>query len=76
MGQLTIYLDDKTIKKIEDAAKLEECSLSKWAKSKLTKALEKDWPSGYFDIFGSLKNSELERPKELSYSEDTIREMP
>ena len=41
MGQLTMSLDDRTLKKIEDAAKLEECSLSKWAKSKLTKAFSK-----------------------------------
>ena len=75
MGQLTIYIDDVTLKKIEDAAKLEDCSLSKWAKSKLTKALEKDWPSGYFDLFGSLRGNELERPKQLDYADDSRREV-
>ena len=42
MGQLTIYLDSKTQKKLEAAAKRKAVSLSGWAREHLAKAADED----------------------------------
>lgn len=62
MAQLTVYLDEKTRRRIERAAREGDVSVSQWVKDKLTQALERDWPAGYFDLFGSLKDGDLVRP--------------
>ena len=63
MPQLTVYIDDKTLKGIESAAKSSRSSISKWVKLKLAYALHSSWPEGFFDLLGSLKNSGLKRPE-------------
>jgi hypothetical protein len=76
MAQLTVYLDEKTRRRIERAAREGDVSVSQWVKGKLTEALERDWPAGYFDLFGSLKGSDLARPAQPPLSSDTRREAP
>ncbi|MBI2119965.1 MAG: toxin-antitoxin system, antitoxin component [Elusimicrobia bacterium] len=73
MAQLTVYIDDKTLKQIDIAAKREHTSISKWVKVRLSTALETKWPAHYFDLFGSLSKEDLERPKQLDFSKDTRR---
>lgn len=76
VGQLTIYLDEKTQKKARRAAKREGKSLSGWARERLGKAADEGqtWPSGYFDLMGCLGDSALESPPELSHGDDAARE--
>ncbi len=64
MPQLNVYLDGKLLRKIQAAAKMEGCSISKWVRNKLTHAMQKTWPEGYFDVFGSLSDVDLRRPKQ------------
>lgn len=52
MSQLTIYLDDSTLKKVSRAAQSEKSSVSLWVKKQLTRALKSAWPEGYFDLYG------------------------
>ncbi len=73
MAQLTVYIDDKTLKQIDIAAKRDHTSISKWVKTRLTTALQTTWPGNYFDLIGSLSKEELERPKQLSLSKDIRR---
>ena len=44
MPQLSLYIDDETLKKIEREAKKEKISLSKWVRKTLNKSLKKNWP--------------------------------
>ena len=74
MAQLTIYLDDESIHKISEAAARENSSVSRWVKSRLLTALETQWPSGYFDVFGSLLDADLERPNQPDTNRDAHRE--
>ena len=74
MAQLTIYLDDDTIKRIENAAGHEHSSISKWVKNRLLESLEKQWPSDFFSLQGSLSEGDLMEPPELDFSQDTPRE--
>lgn len=74
MAQLTVYIDEKTLKKIGFAAQAERSSISQWVKSRLTCSLESSWPEGYFNLFGRLKKINLKRPSPLKLYQDIDRE--
>ncbi len=75
MGQVTIYLDDQTIREIETAAGREHLSVSRWVKERVKKSLHSEWPSGYFEkTFGALKDIDFAAPSELPFSLDAPRE--
>lgn len=74
MAQLTVYIDEETRKKIEMAAKNANSSVSQWVKARLTEALQQNWPENYFELFGSLGKSDLERPPELGFENDAPRQ--
>lgn len=74
MSQLTIYLDDESIRKIENAAALEKSSVSKWVKSKLIQSLENQWPTNYFGLLGSLAHDDFPAASKLDFSQDAPRE--
>ena len=74
MAQLTIYLDDKILKKIGASARQEKTSVSSWVKRKLTSVLDSEWPAGYFNVFGSLKDDDtFEVPAEIPWDRDCRR---
>ena len=74
MPQISLYIDESTLKKVETLAKNEHKSLSKWVRIKIKNAIEKTWPDNYFTLFGSVKDNQFERPKELELKSDVIRE--
>ncbi len=73
MGQLTVYINDDILKKIEKAAKHEHTSISKWVKERLEKSFDQRWPGGYAEILGSLKGMNMKRPKQPPLSKDVRR---
>ena len=73
MSQLTIYVDDKTLKKIEGAARREKTSISKWAREHLAAAADGSWPDTFIATFGSLRGSDLRRPPQGRFSDDLPR---
>jgi len=73
MAQLTIYIDDRCRKRIAAAAKQARTSVSRWVTEKLTKALEDEWPEGFFQVLGSLADSDLERPPQPNPRHDSRR---
>ena len=73
MAQLTIYIDEETLKKIEFAAKQEHKSISKWVKSRIETFLNKSWPEDYSKLFGSLSEDDLKIPEELKFDMDQKR---
>ena len=74
MAQLTIYLDEKTRTSISMRAKMEDISVSQWVKGKILTALSEDWPQSFIDQLGSLKEGDLERPKQPDLCDDATRE--
>ena len=73
MPQLSLYLDDGTLKMVEKAAKLSNTSISKWVKGKVIQSLENEWPDGYFDLFGSIGDASFDAPAELDRINTTPR---
>lgn len=74
MPQISLYIDNDTIKKIERAAKLENKSISKWAASRIKLSLEKKWPDDWFSLFGAIKDDSFTEPEELNSANDNFRE--
>jgi len=75
MAQISIYIDDSTLKQIEIAAEKEHDSISKWVKKRLVTSLKTAWPKDYFDLFGALKDDSFKRPGEMKFSKDRKRQI-
>lgn len=73
MAQLTIYLDSETLRKIESAAAASSVSISKWVREKIEISLRDEWPESFFQLFGALREADLEEPKELDFTTDVAR---
>lgn len=74
MPQVSLYLDQDTLKKIETAAKKEKISISQWVRIKIQSSLDKNWPEDYFNLFGSIKDKSFSEPKKLNFTTDAKRE--
>lgn len=74
MPQLSLYIDEPTLKKIEVLAKIEKKSISKWVRLKLKKVIEKTWPDDYFALFGSVSEDQFLRPDDIDVKYGSPRE--
>ena len=74
MAQLTIYLDQDTIRKIENAAAERKVSVSSWVREKIQTALLDEWPESYSRLFGSLAGTDFNEPEDLNITGDIPRE--
>ena len=71
MAQLTLYLKDEAHSAVREAAEREGLSLSKWAsKHLLSAAKSTGWPTGFFDLFGSIDDESFSEPAELDAGDD------
>ncbi|HOA06777.1 MAG TPA: toxin-antitoxin system, antitoxin component [Spirochaetota bacterium] len=62
MPQVSLYIDNETMQKIEKAASRENVSISKWVGKSLKKVFKDDYPDNYFDLFGSIDDNSFEIP--------------
>ena len=53
MGQLTIYLDDETEKRVRDAAGSNGVSVSKWIAQRIQKDARTEWPTSVRELAGA-----------------------
>ncbi len=73
MAQITIYVDERTRRRIARAAKASKVSVSTWAREILAGAVHDKWPAGWFDLFGRLRGTAIEPPPELDHRDDARR---
>ena len=62
------------MRQVKAAARREKVSVSRWAREKLAQAASRAWPPGYFELFGALADSDLERPPQGDWNKDADRE--
>ena len=74
MPQISLYIDESTLKKVEILAKNERKSISKWVGLRIKNSIEKTWPENYFSLFGRVTDKKFKRPKEVSLKNDITRE--
>ncbi|MBV6494854.1 MAG: hypothetical protein LDLANPLL_02891 [Turneriella sp.] len=73
MPQVSLYLDNKTLKAVETKAKAKKMSISKYVKEAIEKDIHSNWPKDYFNLFGSIKDATFKRPKELDLERDRFK---
>lgn len=56
MPQVSLYIDEITLRRIETAAKTEKLSLSKYVSTKLRRSLADEWPDHYDELFGAIED--------------------
>ena len=76
MAQITIYIDSETLRRIESAATESGVSISKWVCEKIEIALRDEWPKSLFQLFGALRETDLEELKEIDFTTDVARTKP
>ena len=74
MSQLSLYIQDSTLNKIEAMAKEENVSISNWVKQRIELSIESEWPDSFFTLYGSIKDKSFRYPKKLSFKKDSKRE--
>lgn len=64
MPQISLYIDEETLKKIEKAVKKEHISISKWVGNNIKRSFNSEYPENYFNLYGSIKDETMvaERP--------------
>lgn len=64
MLQLSLYLTQEQLVKLEAEAHVEKMSLSKWVVSKIIEKVEPRYPKGWADLFGSVTDESFIRPEQ------------
>lgn len=74
MPQLSLYIDENTLHKIEMGAKIEDVSISKYVVRKLNESMSKAWPQNYKNLYGVIDDDSFKVEKTANFSHDNIRE--
>jgi len=74
MPQISLYIDEATLRKVESAASRQHVSISKWVAEQIRSKVEPVYPKDYEDLFGSLQEDSLVRPEDLDRTLDIPRE--
>ena len=74
MPQLSLYIDEITLKKIELAAKIENLSISKYVVNKINDVINDTWPAQFDKLFGSITDETFGEINTIPLSEDIARE--
>ncbi len=53
MGQVTIYIDDRTERKARASARAEGVSLSKWIAERIEHRARREWPAAIRELAGA-----------------------
>ena len=74
MPQLSLYIDEETLKKVAVAARIENVSISKFVVKKLNESMYGSWPSNFEKTFGSVADDSFTIADDVSFEHDTKRE--
>jgi hypothetical protein len=74
MPQISLYIDETTLKKVENAAMRQHVSISKWVTEQIRARVEPVYPVDYESLFGSINDDTFVEPQELSFDADANRE--
>jgi hypothetical protein len=74
MPQISLYIDEKTLKKVEHAARRQHVSISRWVADQIRAKVDPVYPVDYERLFGSISDDTFARPAEPSPALDSRRE--
>lgn len=71
MPQVSLYLDEPSMENLREDAAHAEVSLSKYVAQLIQNRRERgEWPQGYWDIYGALKDESFQVPEDSDASLD------
>jgi hypothetical protein len=70
MPQISLEFDQLTLEKIEKVAKQDNISISAWVGNNLQKILKNNYPEGFFNLFGAIKDDTFIEPDEINSKYD------
>jgi hypothetical protein len=73
MPQISLYVDQDTLSKIEKKAHRSHTSISKWVGNNLKRIIDNNYPEDYFSLFGSINDDTFERPGNENISNNIKR---
>ncbi len=73
MPQISLYIDEKTLKKVESAAKQQRLSISKWVAEQIRSKVDPVYPADYDKLFGSIKDDTFTKPESPNFNHDAKR---
>ena len=56
MSQLALYIDDQLAERLDKAVKASGKSKSRWVADAIRRALQDQWPEGFFELAGKWKD--------------------
>lgn len=74
MPQLSLYIDEETLSKLEAGAKLNNLSVSKYVTDALRKYFSNNWSDDFKTLFGSIHDDSFNVESIRDYSCDVERE--
>jgi hypothetical protein len=74
MPQISLYIDESTLKKVEASAKKDHLSMSKWVTQLIRSRVTSEYPANYEDLFGSITDESYTVPDDVSFAADIERE--
>jgi hypothetical protein len=74
MPQISLYIDEPTLKKVENAALRQHVSISKWVAEQIRARVEPVYPAHFEELFGSINDASFTSPGKSSFSSDIKRE--
>ena len=74
MAQMVIYIEAEAKQRIEQAAKANHQSASRWVTETCLRQLQDEWPSTFINAFGSIKDDTFQIPDQASFEPDAPRE--
>jgi len=74
MPQISLYIDEPTLKKVENAAMRQKVSISKWVAEQIRFRVDPVYPIDYESLFGSIDDNTFTEPEDIASISDTARE--
>jgi hypothetical protein len=73
MPQISLYIDEKTLQKVESAAKRQHLSISKWVAEQIRAKVDPIYPVDFEGLFGSIQDDTFVVPSKLNFNQDAER---
>jgi hypothetical protein len=74
MPQISLEIDQPTLERIEKIARINNTSISGWVGNSIKYILKSNYPEGFFDLFGAIKDETFVEPEEIDFKYDLPRE--
>ncbi len=74
MPQISLYIDEPTLRKVEDAAMRQQIYIFNWVAEQIRARIEPVYPVNYESLFGSIDDDTFTEPEDILVVSDSGRE--